>query len=366
MYAHNYASMSNVIFTVSEKMVDRLCSAGFVTQHRGKDKLMMKLKHLLDNRELVLHLLEYWDYDQEKPEILDQFRISSNAIYPFYRDGKVCLLRFAPITEKSFDSVQAEMEFMAYLHSHGLSVPRPVEAKNGKTLLLCDTPWGVYTAAAFHRVPGKRMDMIDFDANLLKAYGKNLAELHLLSRAYSPKGKRRNTWQEQLDWAEGCLLSCHAPDIAIKEMSTIRSALSSLSIDSDNYGLIHYDYELDNVFFNAESGLISTIDFDDSHYHWYGMDMERALSNLEEELEAEQISAAKESFLSGYSSLIELGSDTSSSYPVFKRYAGIIQYTRCLRAGHEKLDGEPDWMIGLRQHLSHIMQNNAKAFGTDL
>lgn len=327
---------------------------------------MMKLRHLLDNRELVLHLLQNWDYDTDHLEILDQFRISANAIYPFYRDGKVCLLRFAPISEKSFASVQSELDFLAYLRTNDLSVPEPVPAKNGEHLLLCETPWGGYTAAAFHRVPGQRLDQMDLEADFFEKYGKNLAQIHLLSQNYLPQGERRHSWKGQLDWSEVCLNAFMAHESAHRELELLRHAFDDLPENAESFGLVHYDYELDNVFYDVQNDLISTIDFDDCHYHWFGMDVERALANLEEELESEMVPMAKEGFLKGYQSLIELNPDILEHFAEFQRYAGFIQYVRCLRAVYEPIENEPEWMAGLRAYLAGLMQKHMEAFGTEI
>lgn len=324
---------------------------------------MMKLLHLYDNRELVMQLLHNWDYDPSRKDLLDQYRISSNAIYPIYCDDSICFLRFAPISEKSFTSVASEIDFVAYLRSHGLGAPELLPAKNGQNLLLCNTPWGDYSVAVFRRVPGKRMDMIELNADILEKYGRNLARLHLLSRDYHPSGARRKSWHDLLDSAEACLIKYHAPDSALTELNILRVAFLELSEDSDQYGLIHYDYELDNVFYDAVSDAISTIDFDDSHYHWYGMDLERALANLEEELEEEKLPAAKASFLDGYTSLIKLTPECHSRFPLFKRYAGFVQYVRCLRASYDFDENEPEWMLNLRKHLTSLMHKNEADFG---
>jgi Ser/Thr protein kinase RdoA (MazF antagonist) len=327
---------------------------------------MMKLRHLLDNRDLVLHLLQNWEYDSDQLEILNHYRISSNAIYPFYRDDKVCILRFAPISEKSYAAVKSEMEFMAYLKANDLSVPEPIPAISGEHLLLCDTPWGNYTAAAFHRVPGQRLDQMDLEAEFFEEYGKNLAKLHLLSRNYTPSVDRRATWNDLLEWAEGCLCSCEATKTAFVELNLLREALSELPVNNESFGLVHYDYELDNVFCDAQSGLLSTIDFDDSHYHWYGIDVERALANLEAELDEEVVPIAKANFIRGYQSLLKLNPDILAHFAVFQRYAGFMQYTRCLRAVYKHLDNEPEWMSNLRLHLEELIRKRESAFGTEL
>ena len=76
---------------------------------------MLELKYLFDNRDLALMLLSNWAYDCEKLDIMDYCRISANAVYPFYQDGKVCFLRFAPVEEKQPQMVWAELDFLRYL-----------------------------------------------------------------------------------------------------------------------------------------------------------------------------------------------------------------------------------------------------------
>ncbi len=118
--------------------------------------LMMKLKNLVDNRPLVLSLLSHWQYDEDAISILDQFRISANAVYPFYRFGEICFLRFAPVEEKEVESVQAELNFLAYLRERCFSVPEIVPTKNGSELLVINTDWGRFIAVVFKRIAGKK------------------------------------------------------------------------------------------------------------------------------------------------------------------------------------------------------------------
>lgn len=46
---------------------------------------MLKLKYLYENYDLAKSALENWEYDTDTlDEHLQNFRISSNAVYPFY------------------------------------------------------------------------------------------------------------------------------------------------------------------------------------------------------------------------------------------------------------------------------------------
>ena len=63
---------------------------------------MLKLKYLFEKYQLVRTVLNHWKYDEETfDELTKYFRISSNAIYPFASNGKICFLRLAPTDEKS-------------------------------------------------------------------------------------------------------------------------------------------------------------------------------------------------------------------------------------------------------------------------
>jgi Ser/Thr protein kinase RdoA (MazF antagonist) len=327
---------------------------------------MMKLKYLLDNRDLALELLRNWDFDPQRLDLLDQYRISSNAIYPFYQNGKVCFLRFAPTEEKSAQSVQAELDFISYLSRNGYHVPQTIPCHSGKDLLLANTMWGEYVAVVFTRALGQKAEGMAYGDSFFVQYGATLAQLHQLSRKYIPPGYMRANWEQNLEWTEACLQDCKAPRKAHIELQLVFDALRKLPVTESNYGLIHYDFELDNVFYASDSGIFTTIDFDDSVYHWYAMDVERSLHNLTEELDSEQVQAAKDGFLQGYTSVCDLPNEMPSAFPIFTRYAGLFQYARCLRATSQQSTNEPDWMKSLREYLAKLMHNNERVFGSKL
>lgn len=326
---------------------------------------MMKLKHLIDNRELALHLLQAWGYDPNRLDLLDQFRISANAIYPFYREGKLLFLRFAPQEEKSPAFVQSELDFMDYLRQRGLGVAETVPARSGETLLTCSTPWGDYTAVVFTRAPGQRADRINGTGQFYDLYGQTLGRLHALSREYAPSAAPRPDWAAQLNWMQACLAECDAPFPALEEANRLRAELSRLPQTERNYGLIHYDYELDNVFYDEESGRITVIDFDDAHYHWFGMDVVATLNNLREELDEAYVEDAQRRFMEGYRSQMDYPDSQRMLEPLFVRYANLYKYTRCLRSVHEPVANEPEWMQNLRKYLAGLMAGLEQSFGVE-
>ena len=93
---------------------------------------MLKLKYMFENFELAKQTLQNYEYDTDRlDEALSWFRISANAVYPFFCSGELCFLRLAPAEEKNFHDIQGEIEFIQHLRACGYPAMEPIPAKNG-------------------------------------------------------------------------------------------------------------------------------------------------------------------------------------------------------------------------------------------
>ena len=98
---------------------------------------MLKLEYLFENYELAREALSLWEHDEDNlEEMLGYFRISSNAVYPFTREGRVCFLRLAPVGEKAETDVRGELEFIRYLLKEGYPALRPVRSLSGEDMVV--------------------------------------------------------------------------------------------------------------------------------------------------------------------------------------------------------------------------------------
>ena len=323
---------------------------------------MMKIKHLFDNRDLTLMLLKYWDYNSEKLDSLQDYRISSNAVYPYYIGNEKCFLRFAPV-EKSVSSVQAELEFLRYLRQMGYRAAETVAAKDDRELIVADTPWGQYIAVTFKCAPGKPLTQFAYSPELYFGFGKSLASLHKLSQSFQPTEAFRINWEQQLDWCEALLREYRVESAALAEIDILRDFFGKLPRKKNTYGLVHYDYEGQNVFFDPKAQEFCPIDFDDSIYHWYVIDVERSTRAIRNTLSAKQSDFAVQDFILGYRSELILSDDDLALQPIFKRYCDLYGYTRRLRTLHEKWQNEPEWMIALRNQLTTELSEKVGCFG---
>jgi len=324
---------------------------------------MMKLMHLFNNPDLAEMLLKNWEYDETSLDMFQYFRISANAIYPFKKDGEVHFLRCCPTSEKTKDNILAELEFVNYLRSNQYNALEPIPSTGGGELIQQSTPWGEYYASVFKRVMGNQISETDFSDGIMFSYGAALGQLHVLSSEYTAPKTKRWTHVEVFYWIEETLKSLTHETSAMEELDLLREYFSKLPINSKNYGLIHYDFELDNVFYDDTTKSCSVIDFDDTMYHWYVMDIVQALESLKSEVAEDEFSRKQAVFIEGYRSRIGLDNELFAMMPVFKRFADLYGYTRVARSIQEQWENEPDWMVELRAKLNKALERESGFFG---
>lgn len=313
---------------------------------------MLKFRYLFNNPDLAEMLVKNWEYDPDSLELFKYFRISANAVYPFQQAGETCFLRFSPVAEKDEKSIIAELEFLSYLRNQGYAALEPLHSKGGQPYVLKESPWGHYLACVFRKVAGKQISQTSFEDEILFAYGSALGELHALSKKYEPRFASRWSHGDVLDWVEA-EFSRFSPDRKLlDELNDLREQFSHLPMNGSVYGLIHYDFEPDNVFFDESKYRCAVIDFDDAMYHWYVMDIVQALTAIKDELDMEEISQKEEIFLQGYQQKFILNEEIFNARDLFSRFARLYQYARIRGAMQEQWDNEPDWMVALRKHLS--------------
>ena len=329
---------------------------------------MLKLRYLFDNGDLARMLLANWEYDAGSLDMFKYFRISSNAVYPFRAGDEVRLLRFSPAPEKDWECLQAELGFVRHLRSCGYPALATVPAKSGEECVRRDTPWGVYHACVFRRVPGRRLDDLPLDRGLLSAYGASLGRLHELSRQYSEPAVRRWSHADALAWIDGILAGGEDGRSARAEVALLERFFADLPQGRDVYGLVHYDFELDNVFFDDATGTCHVIDFDDAMYHWYAMDIVQALDSVaaDGELAGVAPEEARGIFLEGYRRESQLPEGMLRTFPAFSRFAALYGYARIARAIRERWENEPEWLAGLRLRLDGELARRAARFGAPI
>lgn len=323
---------------------------------------MILLKYLEYEPELASQTLEMWlPPTIKRPEYYHGFRASSNAIYPFYIDNKKYFLRISPEAEKIEENLYGEIEFLQYLHKNTYPSIHPLKSLQGNFIEKIEHKNEAYYASVFNAATGNAIEDTELTEQVIYSYGQALANLHNLSTQYKPMHPKWS-YENVMIWIYNTLNAFSNQSAALKEYNNISKKFAALEKNNETFGLVHYDFEVDNVFYDKSKNHCSVIDFEDSMYHWFGIDAEQALDSLYAISDTSLHSWEKQIFLNGYSSKRNVSYLMLEQTPLFRRFIDLYSYTRILRVTQEVYKKEPTWMIELRKKLQRKLISLYKQF----
>ena len=298
---------------------------------------------------VAAQILARWAHDHGSARF---FRSSANFLYVFRREGRRHFLRFAHGAERSRDAVEAEVALLRWLAGVGIAVVLPVRSTQGNLVETIDTDRGTFQAVVFPAVEGVQYDIGDLDGTRFHEWGAALGRLHaamndcplVISRA-------RGTWRDRLEQARRSV-PARAASVR-EELDRITTALTDLPMGRDTSGLIHFDFELDNLVWGDST--IHVLDFDDCAHCWYEADIAFALRDLFDG-GADHDDPAVREFIRGYATHRPVEADVLAQLPLFSRLANLLTYASIARALDLVEDPDhPDWLRGLMGKLRNRM-----------
>ena len=277
--------------------------------------------------------------------------VRASANYVFHVDGgeQGYILRFNHASERSVAWIQSELAFLAYLHERGIHVNQAYPSRNGKLVESVPTEQGLFHAVLLEMLPGEHQNPEEMDAPALRRWGRALGQLHRASEGYA--GEDRPGWRQLFSTAR---LSVPRNDAALQDaVARLEERLNSLPADPVHFGVIHYDFESDNIRWDAGSPGI--MDLDDSCRAWYGADIAYALRDLAPDpygapdRKDERFLA----FLCGYRSVRSIADGELDNLSLYMNLHQLLSYARLQHtlAGDVSPD-EPQWALDLRAKLA--------------
>lgn len=271
-------------------------------------------------------------------------RASANFIAIVESKGLTYYLRFNHDTERTIHHVKNELAYIQRLILNGVNANKPVPSIDGNLFESIDTDLGVFNAVLFTEMKGDHIESDDLDLKGFSKWGASLAEIHTASQGFELNGA--SEWSDQLN-----LLTKLVPEneVLLSEIASIRAQLSEVS--RVNYGLIVFDFEMDNI--KWDRGEPGFMDFDDYCVHWYAADVAYALRDLYDDLtsmfdpEDERFQA----FVRGYRGVRDIPNEELYLIPVFIRLHNLYFYARIHRANTGYSEDDPEWVIDLSKKL---------------
>lgn len=316
---------------------------------------MMNLGNMvrgLSSDTVAKSLIQFWEYDEGTLEV---WRASSNFVYAFESNQVQYFLRFCFDQDNSIEQIKAELEFMQYLQLNEFPTVTPIYSISGKLIETLKSPEGTYIAVVFSAANGINLDSDTITEKQMEEWGKSLASLHSLSKTFEPVSERRKSWLDTVQFMESIFQKHPKEQLALQELRRVTTWLQSIPTSNDLYGLIHYDFELDNIFFEENKDhSFNIIDFDDAIYHWYAFDIVIALDDFIED-ENSHSKILIQSFLNGYRSITVLENDAVAQFPQFQRYANLYKFSKLLWSlDYGEINEIPPWFDELKEKLVRV------------
>jgi len=286
-----------------------------------------------------------WAHD---PGSARYFRASANFIFVFERAGNPYILRLAHASERTADAIQAELAYLHHLAAQGLPVALPIQSLSSRWVESIPTPLGVFHAVVFEHMAGQQYDVGDLSLAQFTRWGSALGGLHQATEGYSGAG--RATIHEHLRAVEQQL---PAHEQAARHMLTIlERQVATLPTSAQTFGLIHYDFELDNLLWDDQR--VCIVDLDDCAGYWFVADIAFALRDLFDD-HAEQIDvtdARSRAFVTGYREIRAVTDEELRQLPLFLRIHNLVSFTKLLRAADiDDAAAAPAWVVDLQAKL---------------
>ena len=127
-------------------------------------------------------ILTSWDHDQGSIRF---FRSSANFIYRFRQEGRPCFLRFADTSERTRDTIEAEIDILQWVARRGMTVTSPFPSRNGNFVETVATDLGTFHAVVFAGLEGSQLDIEDLDDSQFGKWGAALGKLHSTVQGYT-------------------------------------------------------------------------------------------------------------------------------------------------------------------------------------
>jgi Ser/Thr protein kinase RdoA (MazF antagonist) len=179
------------------------------------------------------------------------------------------IVRVTEPIHRSVEALRAELHWLDYLASQGISVALPVKSRRGELLEIADH--AALRVCVFRRAPGGAFDSErHWNRDVLGNLGRLLGRMHVATKRYGPGHLRRDTWQQWVSSLQPALGPDDFPILArLEEMKMWHGGLERTS---HTYGLVHYDAHYSNFFVDDDNS-VTLFDFDDAQYNYFAADL---------------------------------------------------------------------------------------------
>ena len=299
-----------------------------------------------DEKSPIAELIaERWFEDSVKVRVV---RASSNFITHVETPEKTYYLRFNHSTERTREFIEAELSFIQHLTSQGIHANKPIQSLFDRVVETISTEMGDLHGVLFKAIQGKQYESDELNLEKFMYWGKALGKIHNISTGFVLPEKP--TWKDHVSRIRSIVPKSN--NVIWRELDSVEKKLDQLPVKDRMFGIIHYDFEMDNLLWNEDS--VGIVDFDDCAYYWYAADIAYALRDLynDQVIRFNIDDKRVQAFLKGYRSIQPITDEDLSHIPLFIRMHNLYTYARLYRAIEDKpTPDDPQWVRNIRDKL---------------
>lgn len=284
-------------------------------------------------------------------------RASANFVFQVKANGKSYILRFNSVLEKDIRLVEDEIAVLRYLLDNGLSVSAPVKSQANRYLEIVKTELGVFTVVLFEKANGQVFEVDQIDDERTVTWGSKLGELHcLLKKVPQDIANSRLSYKVLLEFIKQYISEYE--QFLLQEYQALSASLKKIPIDNDNFGLIHFDFDIDNILWNDRD--ITIIDFDDMVKLWFGADILFAVRSLFYNKPLDLNNQKLKLFIQGYKRKTSFDEEMLNHFPDFLRLHRLFFIARLRRSLDIKdTSNYPEWIGRLTAKIKQNYINSS-------
>ncbi|MFB7249479.1 phosphotransferase [Microbacterium sp. NPDC056234] len=264
-------------------------------------------------------------------------------------DERTAYLRFVPAGSVQADALTRAAAIMSAWADAGLSVARPLPSRHGRLTERILAEHGEIVAMLVPAAVGNELDLDELTDAAAADWGAALASLHTASSRFDDAQGSMGVHSTRARFPV-------ADDELMRAAMEIEARIARLDASTHERGMIHGDFELDNLRFD-DAG-VTFFDTDEARVDWFAADVALATRDLAGvTLDSEPRPALLSAFLRGYRGTREFSAEAEASLPLF----GAAASAALAFDLHEAIDlderhGDPDWLVDLRTSLRRHLQ----------
>jgi Ser/Thr protein kinase RdoA (MazF antagonist) len=306
---------------------------------------------------LAEQALEKWGFD---PGSVYFFRASANSLFVFRKGNQRYFLRLSHTEDRAYQTLEKEIPVLLFLKDQSnLTVAEPIRSNDNQYIESIKTELGSFFAIVFKGLEGDLFDIEELEKNQFVIWGRTLGQLHqALIGLPKEIAAGRPRFSTHLETVRQTLPTQETS--ALKELERLSQWAEDLPIDPNHFGLIHYDFELDNLVWRGET--LGILDFDDAANYWYVADIAFALRDLfEEKVDLE--SPSFKAFMSGYTEVITPDLTLLTQMEEFLKWHNLRTFVELLQVVDlDVTETDPAWLVNLHEKLVLKLKTYRKSF----